>query len=274
MMKVLVTGGAGFVGSHVVDFLVDKEYEVVIIDNLSFGKREYINPKAELYVRDINSDLNDVFEREKPDCVIHAAAQTQLRSSLEDPLGDAKINVLGTINILENCRKHGVKKIIYMSTGGARYGEPEYLPVDEKHQLSPVSPYGISKHTAEHYVWMYNQLHGIDYLIFCFGNVYGPRDIPENKRVIPLFINKMLRGESPIVFGDGKQTRDFIYVKDLAKFVVDSIDKNPRSKLFNLANGKQVSVIEIMENLKEIIGFEKEFIHSDSVKGEIRDIVL
>ncbi|MBW2991597.1 GDP-mannose 4,6-dehydratase [Candidatus Woesearchaeota archaeon] len=275
-MKVLVTGGAGFIGSHIVDLLLNKGNNVVIIDNLSTGKKGYINPKAKFYEADITDteQISRIFKKEKPDYVIHTAAQVMLRKSLEDPIEDAKINIIGTLNILEACRNNNVKKIIYTSTGGARVGEPEYLPVDEKHPLNPCSPYGISKHTAEHYVWMYHKLYNLDYLIFCFGNVYGPRDDPETKRVIAVFATKMLKGESPEIFGDGKQTRDFIYVLDLAEFIVNSMEKNPEHKLFHLANGKQISVNEIFEILKKHSGFKGEAKHTEAIKGEVRDIVL
>lgn len=192
MKKVLVTGGCGFVGSHVVDFLIKKNYDVIVIDDLSTGKKERLNEKAKLFVVDITNknDLEEVFLKEKPEIVLHIAAQVMLRKSIEEPIFDANTNIIGTINVLEACRKNNVKKIIYTSTGGARYGEPKYLPVDEKHEIEPSAPYGISKHTAEHYVKVYNLLHGLDYLIFCFGNVYGPRDDPSCKRVTSLFVIK------------------------------------------------------------------------------------
>jgi len=275
-MKVLVTGGAGFIGSHIVDFLLKKGYDVVIIDNLSTGKKELINNKASFYIADItdSDQINKIFEKEKPDYVIHAAAQVMLRKSLEQPVEDAKTNIIGTINILEACKKNKVKKIIYTSTGGARVGEPEYLPVDERHPLNPCSPYGISKHTAEHYVWMYNKLYNLNYLIFCFGNVYGPRDDPSTNRVTAVFATKMLGGETPTIFGDGEQTRDFIYVIDLAEFIADSIEKEPEHRLFHLANGEQISINKIFGILKHQSGFNGEARHIEAVKGEVKDIVL
>lgn len=274
LKKCLVTGGAGFIGSHIVECLIDEGYNVVVVDDLSAGKRENIPKDVKFYEKDIVDGLDSVFEIEKPSYVIHAAAQTMLRKSLEYPMEDARINVLGTISVLEACKKHGVKKLIYTSTGGARVGEPEYLPVDELHPLNPKSPYGISKHTAEHYVWMYSQLYGTDYLIFCFGNVYGPRDDPESKRVIPLFIDKMIKGKAPEIFGDGNQTRDFIYVVDLAKFIVGSLDKNPEHKLFHLANGEKVTIMKIFNILKDLSGFSGKAKHVGSVEGEVRNIVL
>ena len=273
-MKILVTGGAGFIGSYVVDALIKKGHKVVVVDNLSTGKRDYVNKDARFYESDITESISEIFTKEKPEVVIHMAAQVMLRDSLENPMFDAKTNILGTINVLEECRKNDVKRVVYTSTGGARVGEPEYLPVDEKHPLNPCSPYGISKHTAEHYVWMYKKLYDLDYLIFCFGNVYGPRDDPKCKRVTALFTQSMINNETPTIFGDGKQTRDFIYVLDLAEFIVDSLDKKPNHKLFHLANGTQISVNEIFKILKDISGFKGEAKHTESIKGEVRDIVL
>ena len=273
-MKIIVTGGAGFIGSHIVDELLKKNHDVCIIDNLSTGKKQFINKKAKFYYQDILENISFIFEKEKPEIIIHAAAQTMLRESLKNPIFDAKTNILGTINVLEACRNACVKKIIYTSTGGARVGEPEYLPVDETHKINPESPYGISKHTAEHYIYIYNRLYNIDYLIFCFGNVYGPRDYPKNKRVVPLFMEKILNNEAPEIFGDGNQTRDFIYVKDLAEFLVESINKTPRHKLFHLANGVQISVNEIFNMLKKLSDFQKEPNYTESIKGEVKDIVL
>jgi UDP-glucose 4-epimerase len=275
-MKVLVTGGCGFIGSTIVDKLIEKNYDVVVVDNMSTGKKERLNKKARLLIADIKESvkLDDIFKSEKPEIVIHTAAQVMLRKSIEEPIFDAMTNVIGTINVLEACRKNGVKKIVYTSTGGARYGNPEYLPVDEKHEINPTSPYGISKHTAEHYVKAYNELYGLDYLIFCFGNVYGPRDDPKCKRVTAIFSDQIIRGEQPVIFGDGEQTRDFIYVLDLAEFIANSIEKNPPHKLFNLANGEQVSVNQIFNELKKISGYPGEAKHIDAVKGEVRDIVL
>jgi UDP-glucose 4-epimerase len=274
LVKVLVTGGCGFIGSHIVDELIKQGHKVIVIDNLSTGKKEFLNTKATLYQRDITQSIEEVFLKEKPEIIIHTAAQVMLRKSIEDPVFDAKTNIIGTINVLEAARKSGVKKIVYTSTGGARYGEPKYLPADESHPIIPLAPYGISKHTAEHYVEAYSKIYGFDYLILCFGNVYGPRDDPLFGRVIAVFATKMIHGEAPTIFGDGGQTRDFVYVKDLAGFIVNSIEKKTAHKLFNLANGKQVSVSEIFSGLKKISGFSGEAKHIDAVKGEVRDIVL
>jgi len=273
-MKVLVTGGAGFVGSHIVDKLVEKGHKVVVVDNLFTGNKKYVNKLAKFYKRDITKKIDDIFKKERPKYVLHVAAQVMLRDSLDKPTYDATINILGTINVLECCRKYKVKKIIYTSTGGARYGEPIRLPVKETDPIRPESPYGISKHTAEHYIEAYSKLYGIDHLIFCFGNVYGPRDDPNCKRVTSIFLYQMLLGKQPIIFGDGKQTRDFIFVLDIAEFIVKVMKKRPKHRLFNLANSSQISVNEIFLLLKEYIGFDKDAKHIKAIKGEIRDIRL
>ncbi len=276
-MKALVTGGCGFIGSWLVDELLEKGNEVIVIDILSFG-RKYLNKNAIFYELDILNEekLNKVFVKEKPEIVFHLAANSLLRKSIEDPIYDANSNILGTIKVLECCRKNNIKKIIYTSTGGARVGEPSYLPVDENHPIKPLSPYGISKHTAEHYVEMYGKIYEIEYFIFCFGNVYGPRDNTASKRLIPSFIDLVLKGETPIIFGDGNQTRDFIYVLDLVDFLIESIDKlgGTENKLFHLANGEQVSVNEVVRLLKKISGKNFEVKHADEIKGEVKDIVL
>jgi UDP-glucose 4-epimerase len=275
-MKVLVTGGAGFIGSSLVDSLLDKGHEVVVVDNLTSNDGGYLNNRSRFWYCDITDSnmLCKVFKIEKPEVVYHLAAQTMLRRSIEDPVYDGNINIIGTINVLEACRLNNVRRIIYTSTGGARVGEPEYLPVDEKHPLRPVSPYGISKHSAEHYVEAYGELYGFDYMIFCFGNVYGPRDSPQTKRLVPLFLDMIKRNETPIIFGDGDQTRDFIYVMDIVDFLVKCIDRKSEKKLFHLANGKQISINEVYSVMKKVTGFDKDAGKVAGIKGEVRDIVL
>jgi len=275
-MKVLVTGGAGFIGSNLVDKLIEAGHMVVVVDNLSSGKMRNVNGEAKFYTADIldTNRMNEIFKVEGPEIVYHMAAQTMLRVSIDDPLFDARTNIIGTISVLEACRKNDVKRIIYTSTGGARVGEPEYLPVDEKHPLRPASPYGISKHSAEHYVEAYGELYDLDYLIFCFGNVYGPRDPADCKRIVPTFMDLIQKGETPKIFGDGTNTRDYIYVMDLVGFMVDCIDKNPVSKLFHLANGKEISVNEVFDVLKKVTGFKGDAEHVEEVKGEVKKIVL
>lgn len=274
MKKILVTGGAGFIGSNIVRLLQERGDKVSVIDNFSTGKRSRLPSGVEVYERDVTQNLQDIFNQEKPEIVIHMAAHVMVRQSLEGPVFDATQNIIGTINVLEACRNSGVKRVVYTSTGGARVGEPQYLPVDEKHPIQPLSPYGISKHTAEHYLWMYGQLYNLDYLIFCFGNVYGPGDDVKFQRIIQVFLQAMTRGEAPTIFGDGEQTRDFIYVHDLSEFIITALDKHPEHRLFHLANGQQVSINEVFRILKKLTSFHGSPKYIERIKGEVRDIVL
>ncbi|HDD35232.1 MAG TPA: NAD-dependent epimerase/dehydratase family protein, partial [Candidatus Desulfofervidus auxilii] len=216
-MKVLLTGGAGFIGSHIADKLVEEGNEVIIVDNLSTGKKKNLNPKAKFYDVDITNvnALEEVFSKEKPDIVNHHAAQTDVRHSMRDPNFDAMVNVLGSLNILQLCSKYRVKKIIYASTS-AVYNEPLYVPMDEKHPIDPLSGYGVTKYTVELYLHVYSQNHGISYTIFRYGNVYGPRQDPYGEcGVVAIFSEQMLAGIQPTIFGDGSKTRDYVYVGDI-----------------------------------------------------------
>lgn len=273
-MRVLVTGGCGFIGSHICDALQADGHEVLALDNLSSGKRERV--RCAVAVADITDQaaLDGAFTRFRPEAVVHAAAQVMLRASLERPAFDAQQNIIGTINVLEACRVHGVRRVIYTSTGGARYGEPKRLPVTEDDAALPLSPYGISKHAAEHYVRIYARLHGISSLILAFGNVYGPRDDPRTCRVMSVFIDKLMRGERPAVFGDGEQTRDFLYVKDIAQVVARNLTKETEDMLFNLASGEQVSVNRIFGLVERELRTGLAPVYAPAVKGEVRDIVL
>ena len=181
-LKVLVTGGAGFIGSHIVDRLINEGYEVVIVDDLTSGTERNINKNAKFYKLDIkNPELESIFKNERPDYVNHHAAQKDVRVSVSDPIYDAEINILGTINILQNCVKYGVRKIIFASTGGAIYGEQEVFPAPENHPERPISPYGITKLVAEHYMYYYKTIHGLDYASLRYSNVYGPRQDPHGE---------------------------------------------------------------------------------------------
>lgn len=224
-MKILVTGGAGFIGSHIVDLYIKNGYEVVVVDDLSTGEAEYINPKAKFYKLDVKSGVNelnvddfkleDIFKEERPDIVNHHAAQISVSASVKDPIFDAKENILGTLNLLQNCIKYGVKKFIFASTGGAIYEETDKLPVDENHTTKPLSPYGVSKLANENYLNFYKKIHNLDSIILRYSNVYGPRQDPYGEAgVVAIFTQKMLKGENPIINGDGNQTRDFIYISD------------------------------------------------------------
>jgi UDP-glucose 4-epimerase len=274
-MKFLVTGGAGFIGSNVVDGLIEAGYEVVVVDNLVTGKVENVNPKATFYEVDItSSDLEEVFERERPDYVNHHAAQMNVRKSVEDPIYDAEVNVLGSINLLELCRRYGVRKVIYASTGGAVYGEPLYLPVDEDHPINPLSPYGVTKHAVEHYLYFYGANYDLRYTILRYPNIYGPRQDPHGEAgVVAIFTERMLRGERPVIFGDGTQTRDYVYVGDVVTANLLAIDKGD-GEAYNVGTGIETSVNELFELLREVIGADIEPIYGEKRLGEVYRIAI
>ena len=274
-MKILVIGGAGFIGSHIVDLLIDKGHKVVVVDDLRTGNKENLDSKAKLYELDMTKkELESVFVTEKPDMVCHQAAQVNVRISLKDPLADAYNNILGTINILECCKRHNVKKIVYASSGGARYGEPDEIPCKESHKIMPLSPYGISKHTAEHYVKLYSKLYGFDYNIVAYSNVYGPRQDPKGEAgVIALFLDWAMNDKECTIFGDGEQTRDYVYVGDVARANVLALEKETKSKNFNIGTGKLISVNDLFNMIKKIVG-QGSSKHENALAGEVRDIAL
>lgn len=276
MTKVLVTGGAGFIGSHIVDLLIENNYEVTVIDDLSTGHRENLNKDATFYEMSICSqDLREIFEKEKPDLVVHQAAQINVRKSLMDPKFDEHVNIHGSINVLECCKGICVDKIVYASSGGAIYGNPQYLPVDEKHSIKPLSPYGISKHTVEHYLYLYKKLHNLDYISLRYSNVYGPRqDYKGEAGVIAIFTDRLLNEKNPIIFGDGEQTRDFIFVEDVANATLLAMKKDTTEREINIGTGIETSVNGIYNKLKNITNKDIEAIYSDPIEGEVRRICL
>lgn len=280
-MKILVTGGAGFIGSHVVDLFIQRGYEVVILDDLSTGRISNINPLAKFYQMDIRSDhVLDVFQQERPDYVSHHAAQMNVRVSVANPLFDAEVNILGTLKLLEWSRLFGVKHFIHISSS-AVYGEPIYLPVDELHPINPVCQYGVSKHTAEHYLYLYEKNYNIPYTVFRYPNVYGPRQDPHGEAgVIAQFTNKMLSGEPITINGDGEQTRDFVYVRDIAFANLLAVEVPHKSGIYNLGSGIGTSVnkvfqfISIWSNYQHIPNYaapilgETQRIYLDATKAE------
>jgi UDP-glucose 4-epimerase len=269
-MKVIVTGGAGFIGSHIVDLLIARGDRVVIIDNLSSGKKEHIHPEAKWIEMDLtNPELSDVFMREKPEAVIHQAAQIRVDVSVEDPVLDANTNIIGTINLLEACRKSGVKKVVYASSA-AVYGDPKYLPVDEEHPVSPLSGYGISKHTVEHYLEVYAHLYGLKYTVLRYANVYGLRQDPRGEGgVISILVDKYLKKEPFTIFGDGEQTRDYIYVEDVAKANVAALSRGD-GEILNVGTGVQTSLNQLLSLFDEIASFENEKVHGPDRPGDIK----
>ena len=271
---ILVTGGAGFIGSHIVDKLIENNYDVIILDNLTAGNKNNINPKAEFVNADIrDKDLDEKINFKDIEVVIHQAAQINVRYSVENPVNDANINILGIINILEFMEKYDINKIIFASSGGAVYGEPNYLPVDENHPINPLSPYGLSKYVGEEYIKLYNRLHGIEYAILRYSNVYGERQDPRGEAgVISIFIDKMLKNQNPVIFGDGNQTRDFVYVGDVARANLMAL--NWKNEIVNIGTGKETSVNELFNIIKNEIGFKRTAIYDKPREGEVYRIYL
>lgn len=269
MSKILVTGGAGFIGSNLVDALIEKGYQVVVVDNLYSGKKENINKKAKFYEVDIcDKNLEEVFKKEKPEIVDHHAAQIDLRKSVADPLFDAKVNILGSINLLNNCLKYGVKKIIFASTGGAIYGDASVLPTPEDYPAWPVSPYGIAKLTVEHYLYFYYTAYKLPYIALRYGNVYGPRQDPHGEAgVVAIFTQKMLERKKPIINGDGKQTRDFVFVGDVVNANLLALKSNFVGPI-NIGTGIQTNVNKIFRILNNLTGKKAKEVHGEAKTGE------
>ena len=251
-MKILVTGGAGFIGSHIVDQLLFNGYHVVVIDDLSKGQAEYVNEDAIFYHMSVlDPDLEAVFIHEKPDVVIHHAAQIDVQRSLSDPIHDLHVNVEGTVRLLELCRHCNVQKFIYASSA-AVYGNPQYLGIDEAHPIQPMSSYGISKFTPEQYIRVYAELYGLRYTILRYANVYGTRQDPKGEGgVVSIFVDKLLKGEKPVIYGDGEQTRDFIYGEDVAAANVAALHRGD-NEVLNISTGVPTSVNELLRVLNEL----------------------
>lgn len=275
-MKALVTGGAGFIASHVVDLLIQSGYEVVIVDDLSTGRASNLNPAAKFYQVDIRSPkLAEVFEAEHPDFVSHHAAQMDVRRSVAEPLFDADVNILGSINLIECARRYQVKRLVYISTGGAVYGEPEYLPCDEAHPINPICQYGASKHTVEHYLFMYQINYGLNYTVLRYPNVYGPRQDPRGEAgVVAIFTGQMLAGKQVVIHGDGEQQRDFVYVGDCARANLLALTVNQGSGIYNLGSGRGTSVNEIFAALQKITRYKQDAVYGPAKLGETRRIYL
>ncbi len=275
-MKIMVTGGAGFIGSHVVDAYIDAGHDVFVVDDLSTGKRGNVNPQARLYAIDITDDaeLNEIMSRERPEVVSHQAAKANVRESMVKPRLYAQVNVIGSLNLLEAARRHGVRKMVYASTGGAVYGEPRYLPADEEHPTDPLDPYGASKHHVEHYLFIYRKHFGIDYTILRYANVYGPRQDPLGEAgVVAIWTNQMLNGEAAVVYGSGEQERDFVYVGDLARANVLAVDQGD-GEIINLGSGIGTTINQVFEQLKVSTGYTGDAVYEDAKQGEVFRIYI
>lgn len=269
-MKVVVTGGAGFIGSHIVEQSIARGDQVAIIDNISTGKETHIHPDASFYRLDLTSDrLLGVLQKEEPEVVIHQAAQVHVTTSVENPVYDATNNIIGTINLLEACRLTGVKKVVYASSA-AVYGNPEYLPIDEQHPIHPLSGYGISKFTPEHYLAVYHHLYGIQYTILRYANVYGIRQDPRGEGgVISIFVDKILSDQPLTIFGDGEQTRDYIYVEDVAKANLAAIAAGD-GEIVNIGSGISTSLNDVVKLFHSISGKQLQVDYGSERPGDIK----
>jgi len=275
-MKILVTGGAGFIGSNVVDAYVQKGHRVAVVDDLSRGKRGQVNKKARFYKADIKdkAGLEKVFKAEKPQVVNHHAAQIDLRKSVADPAMDASTNIVGSINLFELALRYGTKKIIFASTGGALYGEQDYFPADEDHPIRPMSPYGIAKRSVELYLYYYHVVHGLPSAVLRYSNVYGPRQDPFGEAgVVAIFAEKLWRHEKCVINGSGKQTRDFVFVGDVVAANLLALKKGAHGP-FNIGTGVETDVNRIYQALAKSVGSKKKAVHGPAKKGEQMRSVL
>ena len=282
-MKILVTGGAGFIGSHLVDRLLQLGHEVVVVDNLATGYRHNLNPRARFYEASLlDSSLGEIFQREKPDIINHHAAQNDVRRSNADPVFDAKHNIIGSIRLIQCCIEHNVQKVIYASSGGTVYGEPTYLPIDEAHPIAPISPYGISKHTVEHYLFLAATTAGLNYTVLRYANIYGPRQYSRGGAgVISIFAESMLKGIPPTIFGDGSSTRDYLFISDAVEANLLALTGGDR-EIYHVSTGIELSLNELFCRLKQTLGsctggkniVKMSPVYADPRLGEIHRIAL
>ncbi len=274
-MKILVTGGAGFIGSWVADSYIGNGHEVLILDDLSSGRLENVNAKAAFVKGDIRDRglIKSVMDDFKPDVVNHHAAQIDVRKSVEDPAFDAEVNIIGSITLLENSVKHGVKKFVFASTGGAIYGEPEDIPADESTPPMPISAYGTSKYAVEKYLEYYRHIYSLDFVALRYANVYGPRQNPHGEAgVVAIFCSRILSGRTCLIYGDGSQTRDYVYVGDVARANVLALDS--KSGSYNIGTGVETSVNELVSELGVASGHVFNTEHAEARAGEVQRISL
>ncbi len=268
-MRILVTGGAGFIGSHVVELLIEKGYDVCVIDNLSSGKKENLNKNAEFYEIELGdySGVREIFMKERFDIVYHLAAQIDVRKSVLNPAEDAKINILDTLNLLELCKEFKIKHFIFSSSGGAIYGDDVRIPTSEESIEKPISPYGCAKLAIEKYLNFYNSVYGLKFTSLRYSNVYGPRQNFEGEAgVVAIFINKMLNNENPTIFW-GKQTRDFVYVEDVARANLLALN-DAKSGIYNVGTGIETNISELFNKINGFFSNKFDAVYDERKKGE------
>lgn len=272
MKKILVSGGAGFIGSNLVDALIQDGYEVAIIDNLATGLKENINPKAKFFEVDISSfkAVDKVFEEFQPEAVFHLAAQASVRKSVENPSKDVETNVIGTVNLLKACQAHGTKKFIFSSTGGALYGDDVPRPTNEEANISPISPYGLDKFFGEKYIGYFKSNSDLQTVVLRYANVYGPKQNPKGEAgVIAIFADKMLKDEPIMVYGDGSSSRDYIYVGDVVGANLAAL-KSTVSNAYNISTGEETSIRELVDKIKKIIDSNSQVQYKEGRSGELQ----
>jgi UDP-glucose 4-epimerase len=276
-MNILVTGGAGFIGSHVVDKLIENGYGVIVVDNLSSGKVENLNRNALFYEQSIEDEemMERIFSLHRPEYVFHLAAQASVAISVREPVRDAETNIIGSLVLLEKSIKYGVKKFIFSSTGGAIYGENvKVFPTPETETPHPISPYGIAKYSTEMYLEFFAREYGLKYTVLRYANVYGPRQDPYGEAgVVAIFTERMLRGEEVHIFGDGEYVRDYVYVDDVVRANLLAMEKGD-NEVFNIGTGRGTTVNQLFKLLKEITGYDKEPVYKPPRKGDVRKSIL
>jgi len=274
-MNILVTGGAGFIGSNVVDALVEKGHKVAVVDDLSTGKEKNLNPNAQFFNIDLREKdaLKEVFQSVRLEIICHIAAQIDVRKSAAYPTFDASVNIIGSINLFELAVKYNVRRIIFSSTGGALYGESENLPASEDTLVAPLAPYGVSKYCTEQYLDYFKRMYGIERVILRYANVYGPRQDPLGEAgVIAIFTGRILNGENPIIYGDGNQTRDYVHVEDIVKANLLAMDS--KQGIYNIGTGIETSVNELVEMFSTVLNKDVKPVYEPPRKGEVQRIAL
>jgi UDP-glucose 4-epimerase len=275
-MRILVTGGAGFIGSHTVDALVREGHDLAVLDDLSAGRRQQVNPAARFFKADLRDAgaVNKIVGRERPETIYHLAAQMDVRRSVAEPSFDASVNLVGFLNLIEAGRKHGLRRVIFSSTGGAIYGEQEVFPCAEDHPLRPVSPYGVAKLATEKYLFFYRAEYGLDYLALRYANVYGPRQDPHGEAgVVAIFCGRMLAGQQVTIFGDGEQTRDYVFVGDIVRANLAAL-RSEAIGAFNIGTGIETSVSRLYHELAAAAGIDRQPVHAPRGAGEQRRSVI